>query len=1444
MYSVRKLLMMIRALMLFFILIYGLSGSAQICSHYFSKTYGGSGDDESLFIQSTPDGGSIVAGRTTSSSAGDYDCFLMKLSEDGAIRWSKNYGTSGYDELSRVRLTPDGGYIATGFSKSLGNPNGYPVLLKVDPNGSLQWSVYMAINNTGVNRLRDLIVLRDGSFALLINSNDSTAQGDGIISRLSSSGAVIWSKSFDNGDDDGFNSLTEENDSLVVGGYATIDRRDGILMKISSTTGSVYWAKKYVHGSNVNDEIISVERLPSGGLGFSAIATASTQSFSSSILAHFKRLNDGRCYYQTKVALTAGESTPTENIVSRVAPDNSFIYLVNEQRASGYCRFLKLNNPGTMGIGRLLWNTSITNMRMNGLDTSMDKGYWLSGYYKTWSLTNNKITLSKLDPAGLAGSCLAQPQASYHDTANYDINDFSWSHITTFPLATTAAPLRMQDNRFTQMSTCDTTICENPSTVSDSCKSTYIAYLRSYMKCDLFDVEVANDGGTIVVGRLQTEPFMTKINPDGKVGWTRSYAAFFEETYFKKVIPTKDGNYLVIAISSTVLNHTGYKKSLLLKINNNGDLIWSKDYVLSGILNIYNAVSTDDGGFIVCANFGFGIGYTYSYIMRLSSTGDIVWKKQIFHNAGAPVYKQMSLQGNDLYLGADYYLNSYFFRAERWNATTGQMIWNKRFILTNSAVYTGLISPVGDTVYLLLNSFTSEGWNKGHNNTIVIKLDMQGDLKGSYQLLTPDFTQSVISNGINEHTPFNFLQTPDNNFVVAQQTQLNGNQALTMTKFTPTGTVLWSRAFPNLKKHWAWGMRNDGTNILIGGRMDIDISLSPYQYSSFVMRTDLNGKIKNDATGLCQSDTAYTTIGKVDGLSIAWNDVDSVANESRMVVTPSLVYSIAEKVDVQLQCSLSSSCTKLEVKGMDTICTASDILTYFIERNPGCTAPAAWIVDTSFTQILHFTDSTISVLFKKNGNTIIRAKITSGCSVMLSEKPVTVVQSSTQLSLGSDTVLCPGNTILLNARAGFLSYRWQDGSEDSIYTVQQPGSYFVKVMDACGRGYSDTIVVRLSSPIPFDVGLDRIKCNADTIRLHAPSGFLNYSWSPSYNISATSASDVVINPYVDTAYFIKAEKTPGCFAYDTVRITVHQSPAIHLGKDTSFCAGQSVHLDAGSGFLNYVWNNGATSREIDVNAAGLYSVAARTEQGCWSYDTLKVVKVYNLPKLQLDHQPALCLNTSRTLDPGKFVAYRWQDGSQNRTFTLTQMGTYYITVTDNNGCMGSDTVKVTTILPLPKAFLPADTAICSYGKLTLTPVRSFASYLWSTGETTRAAVITNTGKYWLEVRDNNGCIGKDSVIVNPKQCMEGLYVPTAFTPNSDGRNDVLKVYLFGNIKRFEFAIYNRWGQPVFKTKDASQGWDGKIAGADEDTGVYVWLCTYQFANQPVKTERGTITVIR
>ncbi len=115
--------------------------------------------------------------------------------------------------------------------------------------------------------------------------------------------------------------------------------------------------------------------------------------------------------------------------------------------------------------------------------------------------------------------------------------------------------------------------------------------------------------------------------------------------------------------------------------------------------------------------------------------------------------------------------------------------------------------------------------------------------------------------------------------------------------------------------------------------------------------------------------------------------------------------------------------------------------------------------------------------------------------------------------------------------------------------------------------------------------------------------------------------------------------------------------------------------------------------------------------------------------------------------------------------------------------------------------------------------------------------------YFIDITDKHTCVTTDTLqmLVLKKP---GYYLPTAFTPNNDGLNDLARPYLIGMKGLKSFSVFNRWGQLIYYTQTYGEGWDGKYRGVEQPTGVYVWVLEFYDNNDKLVTEKGTITVIR
>lgn len=545
----------------------------------------------------------------------------------------------------------------------------------------------------------------------------------------------------------------------------------------------------------------------------------------------------------------------------------------------------------------------------------------------------------------------------------------------------------------------------------------------------------------------------------------------------------------------------------------------------------------------------------------------------------------------------------------------------------------------------------------------------------------------------------------------------------------------------------------------------------------------------------------------------------------------------------ELLCSSTPLCTTVDVTGPAAICQLNQPFTYLAQRNAGCNLRPQWQFDTAFAVLQMVTDTSAVFSFRQTGITKLYAKLNTGCSLYTDSIEVNIQIAPGGLNLGPDERLCPGDSIILNAGTGFNSYLWQNGSTDSIFIVHSPGQYYVQTSNLCGNVYNDTIVITGAVIPTLNIGPDVTVCRGDTLHLQAQPGFIMYNWFPTTGVTGNGQQALVVST-VNMEVWVSAITADGCIKSDTISVTSIQAPPVFLGRDTSFCINDSIMLQAGTGYQQYLWSTGAVTPSIIVKQAGTYWVQVTAPNGCSEKDTLVVIQTYTLPQPVLGNDFSICEGTQQRLDPGNFSTYLWQDGSTSRFYTAGSPGIYHVRVTDNNGCMAADTTILRMLLPSPSDFLNTTDSICEFSNATLSPLQNFNSYLWSTGSSQKTIIVSSPGNYILAVVNSNGCSGKDTISVVQKNCYNGVFIPTAFTPNNDGLNDLFKPVILGRLLSFSIEVFDRAGQRVFFTTNPANGWRGDVAGVLQSSGVYVWQCRYQLSGQSPGYQKGTVTLIR
>ncbi len=292
----------------------------------------------------------------------------------------------------------------------------------------------------------------------------------------------------------------------------------------------------------------------------------------------------------------------------------------------------------------------------------------------------------------------------------------------------------------------------------------------------------------------------------------------------------------------------------------------------------------------------------------------------------------------------------------------------------------------------------------------------------------------------------------------------------------------------------------------------------------------------------------------------------------------------------------------------------------------------------------------------------------------------------------------------------------------------------------------------------------------------------------------------------------------------------------------------------------------------DIN----YAVFTVGRNGCLVKDSLHIT----VPDHKLFVGPVdtvACLNQIVPLHATGGSAYQWFEvhggafSSASGSLTCTNCAdpvatppvtTTYAVVFSNNigdgnpinptystGC--PDTLSITVYVnPLPEVVIDTRDTMISFGKSVQLFAHGAQTYSWGparqlsdANSPAPLATPNETTTYVVYGKDINGCIASDSVLISIDYS-GSVTVPTAFSPNGDGRNDLFRVSNMGTRKLLEFRVFNRWGQEVFSTTDANKGWDGQWNGEDQEVGTYQYIIRIGYPDKTTGLFRGDVTLVR
>ncbi len=436
------------------------------------------------------------------------------------------------------------------------------------------------------------------------------------------------------------------------------------------------------------------------------------------------------------------------------------------------------------------------------------------------------------------------------------------------------------------------------------------------------------------------------------------------------------------------------------------------------------------------------------------------------------------------------------------------------------------------------------------------------------------------------------------------------------------------------------------------------------------------------------------------------------------------------------------------------------------------------------------------------------------------------------------------------------------------------GFYTITVMDA--NNCSTTINgIEITEPTALQIDSFEktdIACfgqNTGRISITATGGTppLSYSLTPMAGLQPTPGQFIAL---MAGSYVVAVTDANGCLL--TTNVTLIQNPQIVWDSiliTTPLCHGDDngfIEFTASGGVGNILYsfnNQPATTNNFQRNlVAGTYPLSAIDSIGCRLDTIITLTEPDPITISSFDITNLTCIGSKdgfvviNTIGGVGYYTFYIRPGIQfNRTgiFTNLDLGQYSVKIVDTNNCRFDSFFTINNNTnPLVAVIKKRNLSCLGFGnegeaEVIIIGGEQPYNYTWSTDPVQQTAKVTGLrfGLYWVAITDAKGCQILDTVYIEPGPCCQELFLPTAFSPNGDGLNDVFRVITTAGVDLIQFDIYNRWGNLVWQTFKYNDEWNGIYQGADAVPGAYYYIYRYRCITDGKEyIRKGDITLIR
>ncbi|POY35329.1 hypothetical protein C3K47_16220, partial [Solitalea longa] len=358
-----------------------------------------------------------------------------------------------------------------------------------------------------------------------------------------------------------------------------------------------------------------------------------------------------------------------------------------------------------------------------------------------------------------------------------------------------------------------------------------------------------------------------------------------------------------------------------------------------------------------------------------------------------------------------------------------------------------------------------------------------------------------------------------------------------------------------------------------------------------------------------------------------------------------------------------------------------------------------------------------------------------------------------------------GSITVNNASGGSGTYQYSSNGGttfqvSNVFSNLAAGNYNIVVRDANGclsPVYTTTVGEPAAFTATITAGGNTALCQGDAVTLTASSGG-SYAWS-----TGESSQSIVVNSA--NTYSVLVTDGSGCTATASIAVTVNQLPQVTFAKVDPSCGNSNgsinVTVTGGLSPYSYLWSSSENTSNISGKISGVYTLEVTDANGCKVTTSIPLTD-QNGPTVTVDNKVDVTCNGGNngsvnvTASGIGTLSYEWTSSngftSSSEDISNLLAGNYSLTVTDANGCIANSSVVINEpVAPIATISAGGSTNFCQGGSVTLT-ASAGTSYLWSTGATTAAITVNNSGNYSVTVTDANGCNATSApvvVTVNP-----------------------------------------------------------------------------------------------